>query len=236
MVPALARQRRLILITGPGHGISGDPGRRYTLEDCADAAASILDRLGVTDPVDWIGNAWGGHVGFLFAARQPHRCRTLVAFGTPTAALTLMERARTYLLLGLYRLFGPTRLVVRATTGILLSPHTRATDADAVDFVHECLKRADKALLRNAVVSTSLHRGDLTGVLSQVSAPTLIATGADHTGFTPDQARVAARLLPSGSVAVVPHAAYLLPLEAPTACAELVQELWAHHPVASSSI
>jgi pimeloyl-ACP methyl ester carboxylesterase len=147
-----------------------------------------------------------------------------------------MEHGRTYLLLGLYWLFGPTRLVVGATTDILLSPHTRGRDPEAVELVHECLERADKALLRNAVVSTSLHRGDLTGVLPQVSVPTLIVTGADHTGFTPDQARVAARLLPFGSVAVVPHSAYLLPLEAPTACAELVQQLWARHPVASSSI
>jgi pimeloyl-ACP methyl ester carboxylesterase len=233
MIPALARQRRLILISGPGHGSSGDPGRPYTLQECAEAAVSILDRLGITEALDWIGNAWGGHVGVLFAARWPERCRTLVAFGTPTHPLTRTERARTHLLLGLYRRSGPGKLVVGPTTGILLSAHTRAGDPEAVELVHDCLRRADRARLHNAVVSVSLHRDDLTGVLSRVSVPTLIATGADHSGFTPDQARAAARLLVSGSVAVVPHAAYLPPLEAAPVCTELVQQFWARHPVGS---
>ena len=48
-----------------------------------------LDRLGLTEPVDWVGNAWGGHVGIRFATgttavpdadhhrharRRPSRC------------------------------------------------------------------------------------------------------------------------------------------------------------------
>ena len=28
------------------------------------------------EPVDWVGNAWGGHVGIVFAATWPDRCRT----------------------------------------------------------------------------------------------------------------------------------------------------------------
>ena len=41
----LATQRRLVIITGPGHGASGDPGRRYTLDDCAEAARAVLDAV-----------------------------------------------------------------------------------------------------------------------------------------------------------------------------------------------
>ena len=56
----LATQRRLVMITGPGHGASGDPGRRYTLDDCAEAARAVLDAVAPDEPVDWLGNAWGG--------------------------------------------------------------------------------------------------------------------------------------------------------------------------------
>ena len=35
---ALDGRRRLVIITGPGHGASSDPGRRYSLDDCAAAA------------------------------------------------------------------------------------------------------------------------------------------------------------------------------------------------------
>jgi hypothetical protein len=47
-----------MLITGPGHEASANPGRRYTMEECAAAAATVLDVLGINEPVDWVGNAW----------------------------------------------------------------------------------------------------------------------------------------------------------------------------------
>ena len=40
MLPRLADRRRLVVVTGPGHGASTDPGRRYTLRECAEAAAA----------------------------------------------------------------------------------------------------------------------------------------------------------------------------------------------------
>ena len=82
----LARDRRLVIITGPGHGASTDPGHRYSLDDCAAAAGEVLAALDIREPVDWVGNAWGGHVGIVFAATWPDRCRTLITFGTPVQA------------------------------------------------------------------------------------------------------------------------------------------------------
>ena len=52
VIPAMAQDRRLVVIDGPGHGSSGDPGRRYSLRECVTAASQVLDRLSVTDPVD----------------------------------------------------------------------------------------------------------------------------------------------------------------------------------------
>ena len=39
-----------------------DPGHRYSLDDCAAAAGEVLAALDIREPVDWVGNAWGGHV------------------------------------------------------------------------------------------------------------------------------------------------------------------------------
>lgn len=230
MVTSLARTRRLVIVTGPGHGRSGDPRRRYSIDECVEAAGAVLDNLGVTDPVDWVGNAWGGHVGITFAARWPERCRTLVAVGAPVAALTPVERARTYLLLAAYRVLGPGRLVVGGITDVLVSPRTRSTDPDAVSLIQDCLRTADRRQLTNAVVSISLHRPDLTALLGQLSVPTLIVTGADHHVFTPDQARTAAGKIAGGQVAVVDDAAFLIPLESPDTCTRLLLEFWTDHP------
>lgn len=229
MLPALSAQRRLILITGPGHGTSGDPGRRYSMAECVTAAAAVLNHLAVEDAVDWVGNAWGGHVGVGFASTWPARCRSLTTFGTPVAALTRVERLRTYALLGLYRLRGPINTVVDGVTEALLSANTRTHDPEAVEYVHDCLRRADRRMLRNAVFSISLDRIDLAGQLRRVTAPTLIVTGTDHEGFTPEQGEAAALLAPNASAAIVPGAAYLIPLEAPDASIQLVHQFWQEH-------
>jgi len=143
LIPHLADHRQLISITGPGHGASTDPGRRYSNEECAAAARLALHTLGIRAPVDWIGNAWGGHVGIIAATTWPELIRSLVIIGTPIAALTPLERARTYLLLGLYRIAGPSAMVLNATTNVLLSEPTRTNDPEAVTLVHDCLRRAD---------------------------------------------------------------------------------------------
>lgn len=224
--PHLGTERRLILIDGPGHGASGDPGRRYTMRNCAEAALDVLDALGVAEPVDWVGNAWGGHVGITLAAAHPERLRSLTAIGTPVAAYTRAEARRTRLLLGLYRLFGAADFIRAAVAKALLAPATQECDPEAVDYVRSQLGGADRRRLRNAVASISLGREDLSGLLRTIRVPTLFVTGAGHNGFTPEQAREAIALVPGGQLAVVPDAAYLAPLEQPGEIARIVQEFW----------
>jgi pimeloyl-ACP methyl ester carboxylesterase len=218
--------RRLVLITGPGHGRSGDPGRRYTMSECAAAGVSVLDALGIDAPVDWVGNAWGGHVGVIFAATNPERCRTLVTIGTPVHGYPRMERAQVRLLVLAYRLMGPARVLRDGVTDALLSPRTRERDPAAVTLVRECFTNANRAAYANAVTSISLHREDLTPYLPRIEAPTLCVTGADHPDWTPARAEAASHALRDGSWAVVDGASYLVPLEAPERLGELVGAFW----------
>ncbi|MFZ0492873.1 MAG: alpha/beta fold hydrolase, partial [Acidimicrobiia bacterium] len=106
------------MVDGPGHGKSPGPGRRFTLDDCADAAITVLQTMGV-DSVDWVGNAWGGHVGILVAARQPSLVRSLTALASPLPGLSRQERRRIVPLVALYRLFGPRPLVGAVTSALL---------------------------------------------------------------------------------------------------------------------
>ncbi len=227
LLPALTQDRRLVIINGPGHGASGDPGQRYSNRDCVTAAGQVLDQLAIGGAVDWVGNAWGGHVGLRFAADRPARCRSLITLGTPVAALSRRERRRTYPLLVVHGGFGPIELVLSGVTEVLLSAHTRAHDPEAVELVRDSLRHADRRMLRNAVMSISLHREDLSDLLPEIATPTLLITGSDHAGFTPAQAQAAARLIRNGRAAVVPDAAYLVPLEAPRPTSTLIREFWA---------
>ena len=98
-------------------------------------------------------------------------------------------------------------MVLSGVTEVLLSAHTRADDPEAVELVRDSLRHANRRMLRNAVVSISLRREDLTALLPEIAAPTLMITGSDHSGFTPVQAEAAARLTRNGRTAVVPDAA-----------------------------
>lgn len=227
VAPDLARDRRLIMITGPGHGESGDPGRRYTLLQCARAAGQVIDALGVAEPVDWVGNAWGGHVGLRFAAASPRRIRSLVTLGSPVQALATAERVNTRMLLGVHRLLGPTGYLVDAVLETLLSAQTRASNPEAVGLIRSSFVEADPGRLRNAVVSISLHREDLAPLLPGITVPTLMITGEQHSGWTPAQSAAAVTTMPDARAAVVPNAAYLVPLEQPDAVLELIRDFWA---------
>jgi pimeloyl-ACP methyl ester carboxylesterase len=222
----LGADRQLVLVTGPGHGESTDPGRRYSLRECARAAVEVLDALGVATPVDWVGNAWGGHVGVLVATAEPDRVGSLVTIGSPVAALSTHERLRMRTLLVAHRALGPAGFILDGVVETMLAPATRARDPEAVALLRGSVAGADPRMLRNAVVSISLHRVDISALLADVAVPTLMITGEQHSGFTPPQAEEAASRLRDGRLAVVPDAAYLVPLEQPDRVVELVQEFW----------
>jgi pimeloyl-ACP methyl ester carboxylesterase len=222
----LARVRRLVIITGPGHGTSSDPGHRYSLDDCAAAAADILGVLDIREPVDWVGNAWGGHVGVVFAATWPDRCRTLATFGTPIEPYSRSGQLLFRVLLALYRVVGMVDLLSSGIRDALLSSRTRASDPEAVALVLDCLRAMDRRALANAMMSISLGRPDLTPQLAAVRCPTVFVTGSDHAEWTLEQAEAKSRLAAAATVAVIPATAYLIPLEAPTASVRIVRQLW----------
>jgi len=112
---------------------------------------------------------------------------------------------------------------------VILSARTRTEDPTAVALVDDSLVHANPTGLRNAIVSISLRRPDLTQRIAGLPVPSLFVTGSDHKGWTPQQASAASLLLPGGSAAVVADAAYLIPLENPVATIQLVRRFWIDH-------
>ncbi|SNT58947.1 Pimeloyl-ACP methyl ester carboxylesterase [Asanoa hainanensis] len=221
--PDLAKERTLVLIDGPGHGRSGAAPGPFTLTDCADAAREVLAALAISTPVDWIGNAWGGHVGVFFASAHPDLCASLVTIASPITALSPADRRSVRLLRALHRLAGP-RPVAGILADVLLGkgfPDTEATATVKAAFV-----RADRAGMRQAIRSISLDRPDATDRLAAIKAPTLMATGADDPLCTPDDTKAWAARIPDGRDVVLSGAGHLAPLFAPRT-ADVIKEFWA---------
>ncbi len=223
--PALRTERTLVIIDGPGHGRSGAPKHQYTLADCATAAIDVLVSLEVAGPVDWVGNAWGGHVGIVFASSYSERCRSLVTLGTPVDQYRGVERAKVTALYAVYGLLGPV-MTGQLVDG-LLARKTRATDPEAVELVVDGFRKASRAGMRLAIRSISLDRPDLHPVLSRIASPTLFITGDEHPLWPLAAATAAAAQLQNGRAASISGTRYLTPLEAPDAVASSIHDFWA---------
>lgn len=77
----LAEDRRVISLDHRGHGRGIRSEEPFSLEDCADDAAALLDVLGI-DRVIAVGYSMGGPVAMLLAQRHPGRVAGLVLQAT----------------------------------------------------------------------------------------------------------------------------------------------------------
>jgi pimeloyl-ACP methyl ester carboxylesterase len=77
----LAESYRMIALDLRGHGRGMRSTESFSLEDCADDAAAVLDHLGA-GRVIVVGYSMGGPVGLLLARRHPERVAALVMQAT----------------------------------------------------------------------------------------------------------------------------------------------------------
>lgn len=79
--PALGERFRVVALDHRGHGRGIRNGRRFTLEDCADDAAALLDELGIERAIA-VGYSMGGPVAQLLWQRHRPRVEGLVLCAT----------------------------------------------------------------------------------------------------------------------------------------------------------
>jgi pimeloyl-ACP methyl ester carboxylesterase len=230
--PRFLQHRRLIVIDGPGHGRSGHRAGNYSIPDCAESALEVLDALGVTGQVDWVGNAWGGHIGLTFAASHPDRCRSLVTIGTPVHPLMMSERFQIYLLLAGYRVAGPIGLLTKPLFDALLGAEAIAARPDLAARLVDSFRSANRTGMYQAILSVSLRRRDLTSRLPDVKAPTLMAACPDDPGWTYDRAQAAVAKMPNARALKVRGTGHVAPLLLePDLLVSRITELWSSNPI-----
>ena len=218
VVPALAAAHNVHVIDGPCHGASPGPGRRFTLEECAGAAVAVLDHLSL-DRVDWIGNAWGGHVGVVLALRSPARVRSLAVICSPMQAIGAPAKRKATLLARLLRVFGWRGFIRGAVKGALLHPPVRA---EVAAYVDAAMRAPGKTRMLHAIHSVMIERPSLVEQLPRVVVPTMFVTTQASTNWTVAAATEQAARLPAGRLEVLAGGGHLPPLEAPTATTALL--------------
>lgn len=219
----LAHHRTLYIVDGPGFGRS-DPLRDVTtMQECAGAAEDLLAELQLP-AVDWVGTAWGGHVGLELAMRRSARVRSVIALSAPvqrSSSLIALQFIAT-----LVRWFGPQRPILATLRRLQFSP-TAPAHTSLERFVDLPTRRAPRASLANAIQSFVIDRRDITEELIRIQIPTLLVASDQRKDWTEKMASAAAQRCTAARFAVVNGARTQLQLEQPAATSDVVIGEWA---------
>jgi pimeloyl-ACP methyl ester carboxylesterase len=228
LVDALARDRTVYTVDGPSHGKSEAVHRDFTFDELVSVAEQALDRLGLAEPVDWVGNAWGGHVGIHLAARGS-RIRTLTTIGTPIQAHTLKEKlTKLWPLTAMYRFMGPTGFIEDQLSDSLLGPKAVAAQPDQARTIIDSFATADRDGMVHAMRSMMLRRSTVEDLLACITVPTLVMSARDDVfGWRPDEARHTCAVIPNCRVEDVAGTGHVAPLLVDRdRILQLVNEFW----------
>jgi pimeloyl-ACP methyl ester carboxylesterase len=214
LLGTFARHRTVYAIDGPSHGRSETVHRDFTFEELVRAVGQALDRLGLTEPVDWVGNAWGGHIGFRLAVGDRPRVRTLTTIGTPVRGFTAAEKlTKGWPLVEMYRLTGANRFLMRELSRSLLGPQAVAAHPADSALVMQSFASADRRGMFHAMRSMMLHRNGIDDLLPDIRVPTLVLAARDDVmGWRPDEARRTCTVIPDCRVEAVAGQGHVAPL------------------------
>ena len=224
LIDGSAIPRRFVLIDPPGLGLSDPLVRRSTIAEAADAARDALIALGATEPVDWLGNAFGGHVG-LDLATDATTLRSLVAISSPTEPIAADLRRKIGVLHPLLRAAGPVGPVRDAIVDAMLTDESASTPGIR-QVVLESLLRPTKASMSLALRSFIIDRTDVTGRLTDIRVPSLFVASDDRGDWSPAHAQRAASLAPGAQAVTIAGARTLIPLEQPERLAATIIGFW----------
>lgn len=214
LVDILARDRTVYAIDGPSHGRSEAVPRDFTFDELVAAARQALDRLGLSEPVDWVGNAWGGHVGIHLAAADKSPLRTLTTIGTPVQGFTLAEKlTKGWPLVEIYRFAGPNGFVMRQLSDSLLGEESVAAQPEHAQAAMAAFRDADRTGMYHAMRSMMLKRTGVEALLCNIKVPTLVmAVRDDVMGWRLDEASRTCAAIPNCRVEEVAGTGHVSPL------------------------
>ncbi len=179
----VARQERAVPRDFTFAELSSPPNRHWT------ASAS-------TEPVDWVGNAWGGHIGIRLATGS--RLRTLTTIGTPVQGFNLREKlTMAWPLVEIYRFTGPSGFIMKQLFDSLLGAESIAAQPELAETIMASFRDADRKAMFHAMRSMMLKRTGIEDLLPSIKVPTLVMPVRDDiTGWRPDEARQTCAAIP----------------------------------------
>jgi len=226
VIPALARTRRVLALSLPGHGESGPAaGGHAPGADLAPFVAAFCSAVGAEAPLDLVGHSAGGAIALRLALADPARIRTL----TLVDSAGLGREVHPLLALDTLPVIGELAVLISRLPGGDLTRTTMSAamlfaqpwriPAEFITEQHELARQpgqleASTAMAR-ALFGPYGQRHILLGRLSALTMPTLVIWGDLDYLLPVGQAHAAVKRLPHGRLAVFPDCGHLPHVEHP---------------------
>ena len=210
-VPRLAGEFRVIRLDARGFGKSSIPesGYPWSLEGFATDLANLMDYLEI-EKAHVVGETIGGTIALQFAYQFPQRLHTVTTCTSPYK----FRGVPTYL--EYYNLVKEKGVEawVRQTADRRLEPGN-SNPRHHEWYVQQMTKTSQRVVLETLAYLATV---DLTPILPQITAPTLVMVGELSAMNTPDRAQHMVELLPHGTLVQVPGAGGYVQHSAPAQC------------------
>ena len=226
VIPALARTRRVLALSLPGHGESGPAaGGHAPGADLAPFVAAFLAAVGAEAPLNLVGHSAGGAIALRLTLADPARIRTL----TLVDSAGLGREVHPLLALDTLPVIGELAVMISrmpggdltrtAMSAAMLFAQPGRIPAEFVTEQHALGRRpgqleASTAMAR-ALFGPHGQRQILLDRLPALTTPTLVVWGDRDYLLPVQQARAAVKSLPHGRLSVFPDCGHLPHIEHP---------------------
>jgi pimeloyl-ACP methyl ester carboxylesterase len=218
-ISGLADCGRLIAPDLRGHGSSeSEPGSfsppaPFTMDLLASDCVSLLDAIGINDPVILCGLSMGGYIALAFYGNYPERVSGIILTATRATPDSPEGKVNREQAIQLAQEKGISA-VTESLLPKLLSPNTYANQPKLVQQVSDLMKN----ISLNGLIGDLLgmkERPDSTSLLPDINIPALLLHGADDQLISILEMDAMREAMPNARLQVLQDAGHLLNLEQP---------------------
>ncbi|KFX04823.1 hydrolase [Pectobacterium betavasculorum] len=221
----LSQSYRCIVLDMPGHGLSEYDPAGWKLDDLSRDLALMIQELSL-GKVTFIGQSQGGMVAIRLAAHYPQLVSGLVLIGTSARAefperLQNWHRQRDILLTGSEH---AREDLFKKIQGHINNEAWLQNNQGEAARERRIMLSHDRTGLALALDAAVFERGDITGLLADISAPTLIICGEQDTATPVELSQEIASLIAEASILILAKTGHHPPTEAAQAVTAAIAE------------
>lgn len=207
-----ARTHRVIAPDLRGFGESGVTDGQVTMEQFADDLAALLDELHVTQPITLCGLSMGGYIALEFVRKHAQRLAALILCDTRAGSDATDARQKRLETADQVLREGPAA-IADSMVSRLFAQKTYRDQPQVVEEMRRLILGTPRVGIAAAALGMA-ERRDLTGLLPQISVPTLVIAGEEDGLTPPAEMKEMAAAIPDAEYVEIANAGHMAPLEA----------------------